>query len=413
MSHASRTALALATLAATGCGKQPGVLAIDVGRETASLSAAPAPSHWEIGFTDTANTRTVVGQGDWPSSGLDADLDPDLVGSFDVIFSDASGAGLVVGESPSIVVSDLPGRRLTIFAQRRGAFARPTPDLDGRLVPAATVVGGRLIVVGGGNESLGAFDLALVQTLANQSLSLAPEALASTDAAVFGGAAGRLVRLDLDTGDVTDVVVPSTIAPAELAQAPMVARAGGFAWVGPARGTDASSAVLFLDADETVHTARLPTAAKNCAVTALSDGALLVACESGAWHVAVDATLSTPFPALGVVQAIAPFDDGTLAAAAGGHAYRLPAGCDSACVPSDLGELACASRVQMAALGTEVLVACDDADGATRAFRLQRGAPAAIELREPRRGATLVSVSAREAALVGGGPASFERYRAL
>lgn len=403
----------------SGCGQEPAVLALDVGRETNTLSEAPAPTRWEVGFTASAAGRVVVGGGTWPSNGLEVELDPDLVGAFDVVFEDGAGEVLAVGAAPTIVARELSARRLPLFVQRRGAFARPTPDLDGRAAPAATVVGQRIVVVGGGTVSLAAFDLALMQGLAAQSLPVSAEALAATNAAVFAAAGARLVRLDLQSAATSEVVVPSTVNAAELAGAPLVSRGSGFAWVGPARAGKPSSAVLFVDADETVHLARVPTAASQCAAAAMADGAVLLACAGGAWRVAPDGSATAvPFPAYldarGValpVAALTTLDDGTIAAVAGGHAYRVPAGCDSACVPEDQGAVPCAGHVQLVALGAEALLACDDENGRTHALRLQTAAPVVVELRESRRQATLVAISSREAALVGGGPASFERYR--
>lgn len=396
-----------------GCGTDPAVLALDVGRETGTLDRNPAPTRWEVGFTANAAERTIVGAGSWPSSALELELDPDRVGAFDVIFANDSNGQLAVGAAPAIVVRDLPGRTLPLFVQRRGAFARPSADFDGRELPVATVLGQRTVVVGGGSPSLAAFDLALIRGLAAQTLPVAADALAASDAAVFAAAGPRLVRLDLESAATSDMVVPSTVNAVELAGAPLVTRPAGFVWAGPARAGEDSSAVLFIDADETVHTARLPEASSGCAPLALADGALLLACASGATRLAPDGSVAAfPFPAL-VPVALAAFDDGSLAAIANGHGYRVPAGCGATCTPEDLGVVPCAARAQLVGLGAEALLACDDADGSTHAFRLQTGAPVAVTLREPRRRATLVAISPREAALVGGGPASFERYRPL
>lgn len=399
---------------AAGCGRDVGVLALDLGRETATLSSDPKPTRWELGFAKAGAERVVVAQGDWPSSSLDVDVKADEVGAFDVSFLGAADLSLAVGASPAVAVGQLPGRRLPLFVQRRGEFARPTPDLDARVEPVATVVAARIVVVGGGDTSLAGFDLALVQALAPQSLQSAPDALAASAAAVFASTAGVLVRLDLETAITSLVTLPSNVNASELSAAPLVPRAGGFAWVGPARSSAASSAIVLIDADETLRVTRLPALEHDCAVASRADGSLTLACANGAWQIAADGTVSTaPLPALGGVAALAALEDGTLHAVSAGRVIRIPVGCEAGCVPEDLGAAACAARAQMVGLGTESLLVCDDAEGATHAFRVQGSMQANVMLREPRRGATLVSIAAHEAALVGGGPRSFERYRPL
>lgn len=417
-----RSHLLLVACLLGACGRDTAVLALDVGRETGTLDADPRPSRWDIGFRAIEDlTRSSLGGGTWPSSSLDVSLEPERIGLFDVSFQDDTGRELAYGATPFVTVDQLPGRRLSVFVQRRGQWARPLPDLDGRGRPLLAIASERLLVVGGGTDTLAAFDLALGGVLAEQNISVVPESLVATPSALFAAAGARLVRFDLQTGTSADSNLPSDVAASELAGAPLIARGDAYAWVGPARSGVPSSAVL-LATDDSVQTARLPEARADQVVAVLSDGALLLAGPSGAMRVAEGTVSEQPFPRFERPVALAVLEDGSqivIDAAAGVRtAYRAAPGCDVTCTPAVLGASPCAAREQLLALGNEALLTCDDVEGRSRAFRLA-AAPAdssapnleEVATREPRRGATLVRLGSAEAALVGGGPLSFERYR--
>lgn len=407
----------LACLTFVACGRDAGVLALDVGRERDTLNAAPTPTRWDIGFTKVDDpARTSLGSGAWPSGALEIELDQDSVGRFDVTFSEDSGRVLAFGQTPFLTVEQLPGRQLSVFVQRRGELARPTPDLDGRKAPVVTVASERLLVVGGGSPALSAFDLALGGTLAEQKLTITPEALGATQSALFATSGPRLVRFDLETAESSDVALPSGVAATELAGGALLTRAEGYAWVGPARSGEPTQAIVFGD-DTSMQITRLPEPRAAMLTSVLGDGALLLADARGAFRVGVDGVAAVPFPSFEHPTAVAVLDDGStlITATSSGieTAFRAPPGCDASCAPARLGDVPCATRSQMLALGGEALLICDDASGATHAFRLVTEAPVEIPLREPRSAATLVRIAPLEAALIGGGPASFERYRPL
>lgn len=418
MSSRSACHAVLACGALAACGRDPGVLAIDLGREANSLQVAPAPTRWEVGFSanDEPPSRSVLASGAWPSEGLELSLDADSIGRFDVAFADDSGGSLAFGQSPFLTIAQLPGRRLSLFVQRRGELARPSPDLDGRVAPLLAVAAERLLIVGGQGPALAAYDLALGGTLATQTLERSPDAMAATATSLFSASGARLVRFDLATAESADASLPSEVRGDELAGAPLLARGAGWAWVGPARAGEPSSAIVLGD-DHSMQIARLPEAHARVPATALADASILLLTAAGAYQATPSGIAQVPFPQLESPEAIAVLDDGTTAviARSGGAAsvYRIPPACDASCTAEPTGEVACAARAQLVALGAEALLACDDAAGATRVYRVADGAPLELTLREARRSASLVRLGATEAALVGGGPASFERYRAL
>ena len=402
--------------ALAACGRDPAVLAPDLGREGTSLQAAPAPTRWEVGFTASADlARQILGAGAWPSTGLELDLDPESIGRFDVSFQDDTGRSLAYGDTPFVAVAQLPGRRLSLFVQRRGELARPSPDLDPRTAPLLAVAGERLLIVGGGDGALAAHDLALGIGLARQSLTITPQALGATPSALFGASGGQLVRFDLQTAETSDAALPSGVVAAELAGAPMLPYGNGFAWVGPARAGEGSSAIVFVD-DASVQSTRIPETRADLRVATLADGALLLVGEGVAFRAGTDGVTPYPLPALTTLEAVAVLADGTVLAATRAEGVvtiqRVAAGCDATCTPEPLGALPCVARLQLASLGSEALLACEDEGGQTRAFRLGPS-PVELALREARRGATLVRLGRAAAALVGGGSASFERYRPL
>lgn len=392
-----------------GCGREPAQLQLDLGREGGALDEAPRPTRWQIDFVDESNTSTTLGSGSWPSAALDMDLAPDSIGSFAARFFGDAERELVFGQSPSIAVAQLVGRTLPLFVQRRGSFARPSPDLDGRAAPLLALAGRRVLVVGGGSSLLAAHDLAFGRALSGRDLGFVPRAIAATNAAVYALQETRVMRLDLADNALEELILPSEIDRTELDGSALMPLGERVVWAGPCHPSRDSSTLVVLE-DRVVRS----SAPLHAFCNYDADGALWMVNAERALRLHPDGSLhETPLTLARTPRAMALPSDGSLVMAIEEtdaiHVRRIDARClrgEGSCEAEDRGAIGCADAA--AAAGEEVLFVCDDG-GVVRHKTEEALAP--LPTREARNGARPIVLGADELALVGGGPASFERYR--
>ena len=410
------------SLGLLSCGGTPeGAIAIVTGEETAVFTREPAPVTLVTEKIGTDGTRTEISRAQLPTDVVRlGDQQRSEIGAIAVSALDATGAPLGRGETLFVQWGALEDTTLEVFVQRTGELAR-MPRGPAAFDPlVATVVVGRYILAANGTATT-TYDLLGLRPVTNVTVLPRP----ARSIASVGTAALVIDEVGATTFELTDGTTYETAAPAggtfgEVAGGGQVTAPDGTQYiVGATRAAGGPTArVLVLDKEGKGSFAGLTVPREGACATYVEGRGLVVvggdAAGAGAELLAPGATLATPLPfppdAVKGCGAAA-LDNARVAVAGGGGPVRvLDLACTTACTPSSWPDPIPLVRVEARRLSPDAaFVLGDDADGVTHAYRASAEGLREVPLRNPRRGARLVSNPMGALAVVGGGP-GIEQY---
>jgi hypothetical protein len=419
------------------CSSSPsGTLKLVTGEEDAAVTFAGVTAMTVEWVDGDAGAHTLA-QVAWPASSINlGSVDEGTVGQIQVKGSDATGAHVVFGSVIPLQFGALDGVTLPVFMQRVGAFARlPQPPNDSRTSPLLGVLGGRYLVMTGGDDPSTSTTSQLYDLLTLQPLLYPPVLPPAESMALVGTTAYMITEsgatlYDLSSSDGGTVALPSGLATAASVAggATVVATDGTQYIVGGTRVLhEPTDAILRIDGTGTATWIHLAVARQGAAAVWL-DGprGLLVAGGSdkapGAELVLDDGEVKPiDVPAdPSMTAGAATLDDDHLVVLAGGSmpdlsdpgVRVLDLQCATPCVPSTWPALptplAFAQAYGMPGKSSVVVVGSVLGGGATHVFLLTEQGPTEIPTRVPhthaRTVASPVGITPGSFFLVGGAP---------
>ena len=427
--------LALLPLLTTACGEDQRTLTIEVipGHETDAFHREPAVTRMEVAVVapegDVLTTAAAPPGGDLDFGELPADVPL----TFDITGLDATGARVVRGRSVGgIVLGQLVGDLLPLFAQRLGTWSRPPGDLPStRQGGVAFSVGTRFLALTGGafeaESPAGTLGYDLLAWFGDRGITLpraARSVVARGDAALliddvgaswFDFAGDRTVTTGLPAGlgSFADVAAGRAIDAGD----------GRTFVVGGTRAAPESAAVLVVEADGSLRAAALSSPRAGAAAVWVEGVGLVIAGGSatapGVEVLTGDGAVGIPRPfpedaTVGAGAVIGGLGDvvlmgGVLPDGSGAPTRRLSPSCATDCTVDEvegatLGAVVTGVAGFVLPGGRSIAVGNEAGSGATRSFVVDLGGGAATEilLREPRRGATVVAAPNGTLAMMGG-----------
>lgn len=343
-----RLATVTLALALPGCSPTAsGTISLVTGGEDAAATLVGV-SELSVAWVDSDAGVHSLATAKLPAGTIDlGSLDVNTVGQLEVKGLDDAGVPVVFGSTIPVQFGLLDGVTLPVFIQRTGALARlPSPPIDTRTFPLLSVLGGRYLVVAGGDFSadagtsgtLGAstqlYDFASLSPLPSPpSVSVAPESMAIVNPSNTGNTVAYLIdesnitAFDFSDNDAGVLPPPSGAAPADVAGGVTITGGSDQYVVGPTRTIDApTDTVLKIGSDGSLSWLKL-TAPRWGAAAAWVDGRGLVIAGGSASAAGVEllsaAGAATPlvqYPADPAVSAgAATLDDMNLVLLAGGQ----------------------------------------------------------------------------------------------
>jgi hypothetical protein len=423
---------ALLILALGACSSTPtGTFTLTTGEEADALSRSPAPTTLIVQALDTDGNAQELARTALPTDELSlGDKSRTDVGALRVLALDAAGKTLLRGESLYVQFGALEGSPLQVFIQRTGELARMPGGAAVLDAPRLGVTVARYVVAASGTQ-LQLYDLLRLTTLTG--IPALPRPARSL--VVFGTAAivideAGASTVDLTTNASSDLPAPAGATFAEIAGGTTVTLADGTAYVvGGTRTTGGpSSRVLVIAKDGNVGAATLATPREGACATWVEGRGLVIvggsATGPGVEVLAPGAVQSAPlaYAPDGVKGCGASTLDASHVLVAGGVGSSADVGgaaparvvdlaCASACVPAVWPGLMPLVRAESFTLAQDaVLVAGDDATGASRVFRATAAGTAEIAVKAARRNARLVALPIKGTAALVGGAAPIEQY---
>jgi hypothetical protein len=428
-----RRGFGLAVLALVACSSTPtGTFTLTTGGESDALSRSPAPTTLIVQALDTDGNAQELARTALPTDEVSlGDKSRTDVGAVRVLAVDAAGKTLLRGESLYLQFGALENSPLDVFLQRTGELARMPGGGAALDAPRLGVAVARYVVAASGTE-MQIYDLLRLTTLTGVPALPRParSLVAFGTAAIVIDEAGAST-VDLSTTASSDLPAPAGVTFAEIAGGATVTVADGSAYVvGGTRSTGGPSArVLVIGKDGSVGSATLATPREGaCAAWVEGRGLVVIGGSTTGPAVEVLAPGATQSAALayapdGVKGCGAATLDASHVLVAGGTGSAADIGgatparvvdlaCAAACVPAPWPGMMPLVRAELFALVAPgaVLVAGDDASGASRLFRATAAGTTEIPVKAARKNARLVALPIKgTAALVGGAP-PIEQY---
>jgi hypothetical protein len=415
-----------------GCSDTPtALLTITTGEETDAFSRAPVPTTLIVEGLDIDGKAQELARTSLPTDDLSlGDKSRTDVGAIRVRAVDGAGNVLLKGETLYVQFGALENAPLEVFAQRTGELARLPRSAAAPGAPRLGITVARYVVAASGTD-LSLYDLLLLKPVVG--LPALPRPARSL--VTFGTAAIVIDEqgastVDLSTGTSSDLPAPPGGTFAEIAGGATVTLADGSAYVvgGTRTSGGPSQRVLVISSAGVTSFATLAAPREGACATWVDGRGLVVVgggdAKAPGAELLVNAAQATPlpYPADLVKRCGAATLDASHVIVAGGAgspadvegvapARVLDLACTTDCKPVVWSGVLPLVRSEVFALSpTAVLIAGDDASGASRMFRATSEGTREIALRVPRRDARLVALPIKgTVALVGGAPA-IEQY---
>ena len=408
-------------------------IAITTGDELDAFSRAPAPTTLIVENVGLDGNVTELSRTSLPTDEISlGDKGRTDVGALRVTAVDAAGKKLLKGESLFVQFGALETASFEVFVQRTGELAR-LPRAPAQLdAPQVRVALSRYVFAATGTSNFVYDMLSLKPTVQLPTLPRPAKSLATFGSAAVVIDESGATTLDLSTGLAQELQQPPGGTFAEIAGGNAVVASDASVYVvGGTRPTGgASSRVLAISPKGNVAFGTLATPREGaCAAWVEGRGVFVyggAATEPAAELLAPGAAVvgaKLPFPPDPVKGCAATALDASHVLVVGGvgsptdlngtaQARVIDLACASSCTPVPWpGPLPLVRAEALTLAPDVVLVAGDDATGATHVFRLSAGAPPReIALRVPRRGARLIALPVTGTAAIVGGAPSLEQY---
>ena len=423
---------ALAVVALVACSSTPtATFTLTTGEEADALTRSPAPTTLIVQALDADGNAHELARTALPTDELSlGDKSRTDVGALRVLAVDATGKTLLRGETLYVQFGALENSPLDVFLQRTGELARMPGSTVALDAPRLGLSVARYIVAASGT-SIALYDLLRLGAVAG--IAALPRPARSL--VVFGTAAvvvdeAGATTVDLSTNGASELVAPAGGTFAEIAGGTTVNVPDGSAYVvGGTRATGGpSSRVLVFGKDGTLGFATLAVPREGaCASWVEGRGLVIIggnATDAGIELLAPGATQSAKlaYAPDGVKGCGATSLDASHVLVAGGVGSPADVGgaaparvidlaCAAACVPAVWPGAMPLVRAESFSLAQgAVLVAGDDATGASRVFRATAQGSTEISVKAARRNARLIGLPVAGTAAIVGGSAPIEQY---
>lgn len=420
-------------LGQTACSDTPtATITITTGDEADAFSRSPAPTTLVVDSVGLDGKVAELARTSLPTDDISlGDKGRTDVGAIRVRASDAAGNVVMKGETLYLQFGALENASLEVFVQRVGELARlPRSTGAGDAPLLGTTVARYVVSVNATNLAL--YDMLLLKPI--EGLPALPRAARSF--VTFGTAAivvdeQGASTVDLSTGSASDLAAPAGGTFAEIAGGSTVSLPDGSAYVvGGTRATGGpSQRVLVISKEGATSFATLAAPREGACATWVEGRGLVVvgggdANAPGAELIAIGQAQGTPFsyPADTVKRCAAATLDASRVLVAGGSgsaadvagaapARVLDLACSNDCKPVAWpGALPLVRAEAFTLAPNAVLIAGDDATGASRVFRASDTGSREIALKAPRRNARLLALPLEGTVAVVGGGAPIEQY---
>jgi hypothetical protein len=422
--------VSLATLAACASTKE-GSVALVTGDETDVFTRAPAPTTLVVEAVDLGGNARELSRTPLPGGDLSlGDFSREDVAALRVRATDAAGKVLVSGESLYFQYGALADSTLEVFVQRNGELARmPRAPASSFEAPSTDVVVGRFVLQAKGTAT------SLYDLLSLRAFSSAPTLPRPAMSLTSYGTVALVIddkgasSFDLSSGETNDVATPSGGTYAEVAGGASVRGSDGSVYVvGATRDGAETARILRVSKDGNLSFVALSKPRAGACATYVTGRGLVVyggsASAAGGEVLADGATVGAPLPypadavkgcglaALDTSKVVVAGGRGALGDTGAGLPARvLDLSCASGCSPAPWQGIVPLVRADAIATAADaVLVAGDDASGASRVFRASSTELREVPLKIGRRGARLVALPTHALGVVGGAPV-IESYR--
>ncbi len=428
-----RRALVIAGLvASSACSSTPtATFTLTTGGEADALTRAPAPTTLVVLALDTDGNAQELARSALPTDTLSlGDKSRTDVGALRVLAVDATGKTLLRGESLYVQFGALENSPLDVFLQRTGELARMPGGGAVLDAPRLGVAVARYVVAASGTN-ISVYDLLRLTTLPGIPALPRPARSLVTfgTAAVVIDEAGA-TTVDLSDNSTSDLLAPAGMTFAEIAGGATVTVSDGSAYVvGGTRATGGpSQRVLVFGKDGTLTAATLAKPREGACATWVEGRGLVViggngadpgveilapgSLQSAVLAYAPDGVKGCGASALDASHVLVAGGAGSSADVAGAAPARVvDLACASGCVPAVWPGMLPLVRAESFTLAQDaVLIAGDDATGASRVFRATALGSTEIAVKAPRRGARLVALPIKGTAALVGGAAPIEQY---
>ncbi|AKT40489.1 hypothetical protein [Chondromyces crocatus] len=309
----TRISLAVLCLLAAACGDDdPRTLRLEVipGHETTAFQDDPPVTRIEVVARDTTGVE-VASASAAPGGELDfGELPADLALTFNITGVDTTGTPVVRGRSLSgILLGQVQGDVLPLFAQRLGGWARPPGTLPfTRSGGIAVPIGERYLALtggaGAGDDPAATVGYDLLGWYGANAVSLprpARSAISRGNALLIIDGNGATVA-DFVAGTATEISVPEGLASfADVAGGYAIEASEGRTFlVGATRAETPTTGILVVEADGSLRAAQLSAPRAGAAAAWLDGVGLVVAAGSatapGIEVLAATATTAVPHP---------------------------------------------------------------------------------------------------------------------
>jgi hypothetical protein len=427
-----RPAVFLGVLALVACSSTPtATFTLTTGGEADALTRSPTPTTLIVQALDVDGNAQELARTALPADELSlGDKSRTDVGALRVLAVDATGKQLLRGESLYVQFGALENSPLDVFIQRTGELARMPGGGAVLDAPRLGISVARYLVSASGTN-MQIYDLLRLTTLTGVPALMRP----ARSLVVFGTAAivideAGATTVDLSTGAASELAAPAGGTFEEIAGGATVTLSDTSAYVvGGTRATGGpSQRVLVITKDGGVSFATLAFAREGACATWVEGRGLVVmggnAKDPGVEIIAPGAVQGAPlaFAPDGVKGCGASALDASHVVLAGGAgssvdvAGSAPArvvdlACATGCTPAVWpGALPLVRAESFARAQGVVLLAGDDATGASRVFRATAAGNQEIAVKAPRRNARLVALPIKGTAAIVGGAAPIEQY---
>lgn len=414
------------------CSSTPtATFTLTTGEEADALTRSPAPTTLVVQALDTDGNAQELARTALPTEELSlGDKSRTDVGALRVLALDPAGKTLLRGETLYVQFGAIENAPLDVFIQRTGELARMPGSTVALDAPRLGLTVARYVVAASGT-SLALYDLLLLKSLTSVPALPRPARSLVTfgTAAIVIDEAGA-TTVDLSTSAATDLPAPTGITFAEIAGGTTVALADGSAYVvGGTRTTGGPSArVLVFGKDGTVSAATLATPREGACATWVEGRGLVIvggsatgvgaevlapgAVQSAPLAYAPDAVRGCGASALDASHVLVAGGVGSTADVGGAAPARVvDLACASSCAPAVWPGAMPLVRAESFTLAQDaVLVAGDDATGASRVFRATAAGTKEVPVKAARKNARLVALPIKGTVAIVGGSAPIEQY---
>ena len=352
------------------------------------------------------------------------------VGALRVLAVDAAGKTLLRGETLYVQFGALESSPLDVFLQRTGELARMPRGSASLDAPRLGVAVARYVVAASGTN-LVLYDLLRLTMVTGVSALPRPARSLVTfgTAAIVIDEAGAST-VDLSTNAASDLAAPAGVSFAEIAGGATVAVPDGSTYVvGATRTTGGpSSRVLVFGKDGSITSATLAKPREGACATWVDGRGLVViggnatdpgvevlapgALQSAVLAYAPDGVKGCGATTLDASHVLVAGGTGSPADVAGAAPVRVvDLACAAGCIPEVWPGMIPLVRAESFTVAQgAVLVAGDDATGASRVFRATVAGTTEIPVKAARRGARLIALPVKGTAALVGGAAPIEQY---